>query len=205
MAKNYIAVAGNIGVGKSSLVDFLCRHFQIKPFYEPNDANPYLADFYKDMKAWAYHSQVSYLAHKFKIHQQLGCHPETVVQDRTIYEDAEVFCTNLFKSGYICERDFATYMEMYRAILKSLTPPNIMIYLKCSIRTMKKRITQRGRKMELSIPTEYLKRLDKLYEDWIGSYTASPVITVSTERMDYLQDFIDRKDLLDKIEKYIVC
>jgi deoxyadenosine/deoxycytidine kinase len=114
MAKNYIAVAGNIGVGKSSLVDFLCRHFQIKPFYEPNDANPYLADFYKDMKAWAYHSQVSYLAHKFKIHQQLASHPETVVQDRTIYEDAEVFCTNLFKGGYICDAISRVYGD-YRA------------------------------------------------------------------------------------------
>lgn len=204
MAKNYIAVAGNIGVGKSSLVNFLCSHFQIKPFYEPNEINPYLADFYKDMKKWAYHSQMCYLSHKFRIHQELGRCPETVVQDRTIYEDAEVFCTNLFKSGFICKRDFDTYMEMYRAILKSLPPPNLMIYLKCSVRSMKRRIAMRGRNMEKTIPTPYLQKLDRLYERWLSRYDASPLITISTERMDYLSDFIDRKGLLDKIEKYIV-
>lgn len=204
MAKSYIAVAGNMGVGKSCLVDFLCKHFDAKPFFEPNDFNPYLEDFYKDMKKWAYHSQMYFLAHKFKIHQEMMSHSDkVVVQDRTIYEDAEIFCTNLFRNGFISERDYNTYMEMYRTMLKLLPPPNIMIYLSCSVRTIRKRIAGRGRKMEISVPTSYLAKLNRLYNSWIARYKASPVISISTEKMDYLSDFIDRKDLLDKIEKYI--
>ncbi|MBI2093021.1 MAG: deoxynucleoside kinase [Deltaproteobacteria bacterium] len=129
MAKKYIAIAGNMGSGKSSLVDFLCRECNFKPFYEPNDLNPYLADFYKDMKKWAYHSQLHFLTHKFRIHQELDRSNGTVVQDRTIYEDAEIFCTNLYRSGFVGKRDYQTYMDLYKTILKSLQPPSVMISL----------------------------------------------------------------------------
>ncbi len=203
MSSKYIAIAGNMGSGKSSLVDFLCREYNLKPFYEPNDLNPYLSDFYKDMKRWAYHSQLHFLTHKFRIHQELERDPGTVVQDRTIYEDAEIFCTNLYRSGFISKRDYQTYMHLYHTILKSLKPPTVLINLKCSLRTLKKRITHRGRAMEKSVPDAYLKRLEKLYDRWISAYDLSPVINVSTEKYDYMDDFIARQNVVREIERYI--
>ena len=203
MANKYIAVAGNMGSGKSSIVDFLCREYGLKPFYEPNDLNPYLADFYNDMARWAYHSQLHFLTHKFRIHQELERSDGVVVQDRTIYEDAEIFCTNLHKSGYIIKRDYFTYMDLYRTISKSLRPPTVMLYLECPLRTLKKRIAKRGRQMEKNVPDEYLKRLERLYRRWISKYSLSPVIRVSTEKYDYMDDFITRQDVMKEIEKYL--
>jgi deoxyadenosine/deoxycytidine kinase len=203
MLKKYIVVAGNIGAGKSSLVEFLCRNYPIKPFYEPNDVNPYLDLFYKNMKAWAFHSQIHFLSHKFRIHQELARETQTVLQDRSIYEDAEIFATHLFRQKILSKRDFETYMELYRTILKSLPLPDLLIYLKCSVRTVKKRIKQRGRESEQSIPTPYLSRLNRLYGEWIGRYELSPVVEISTEKMDYLTDLVDRIDLLERVEKLL--
>ncbi len=203
MAKKCIAIAGNMGSGKSSLVDFLCREYGFKPFFEPNDINPYLADFYKDMKKWAYHSQLHFLTHKFRIHQELDRSKDIVVQDRTIHEDAEIFCTNLFKSGYLHKRDYHTYMDLYRTILKSIQPPTVMIYLECPLRTLKNRIAKRGRQMEKSVPDSYLKNLEKLYKRWIGKYDLSPLIKVSTEKYDYMDDFITRQQIMKELDKYI--
>jgi deoxyadenosine/deoxycytidine kinase len=203
MAKKYIAIAGNMGSGKSSLVDFLCRECSFKPFYEPNDLNPYLADFYKDMKKWAYHSQLHFLTHKFRIHQELDRSNGTVVQDRTIYEDAEIFCTNLYRSRFVGKRDYQTYMDLYKTILKSLQPPSVMIYLTCPLRTLKKRIAKRGRQMEKNVPDAYLKRLEKLYKNWISKYDISPIIKVSTEKYDYMDDFITRQSIMKELERYL--
>lgn len=201
--KKYIAIAGNIGVGKSSLVEFLCDSYKLTPFYEPNDLNPYLDDFYKNMKKWAFHSQMHFLSHKFRIHQELAKEKHPVIQDRSIYEDAEIFATNLYRQKIMSERDYRTYYEMYQTILKSLNPPDLMIYLECPVRVIKKRILKRGRKSELEIPTRYLTRLNNLYEEWIGKYKLSPVVRISTEKMDYVTDLVDRVGLLEKIEKYI--
>src|SRR5260221_13367643 len=111
--KRFIAIAGNIGAGKSELVSFLSRRYQIKPFFEPNEGNPYLADFYKDMKTWAFRSQVYFLTHKFRLHREIEREPGTVLQDRTIYEDAEIFARQLHLSGHIDKRDWRTYSELY--------------------------------------------------------------------------------------------
>jgi len=203
MPGKYIAISGNIGSGKSSLTDFLCRHFGIRPFYEPNEDNPYLADFYKDMKKWAFHSQIFFLTHKFRLHQELEKCKETVVQDRTIYEDAEIFAVNLYRSGYIGKREFDLYWTLYKTILNSLRPPDLMIYCDCSLRTLKKRIAKRGRAMERNIPPDYLKKLDRLYKRWIKNYRLSPVILVSTDKYDYMDDFITRADIMKKIERYL--
>jgi deoxyadenosine/deoxycytidine kinase len=203
MSKKYIAIAGNIGVGKSSLADFLCKTYKLKPFFEPNDINPYLEDFYKDMKKWAFKSQIHFLSHKFRIHQELTKVKETVIQDRSIYEDAEIFATNLYRQRIMSKRDFQTYYEMYQTILKSLPPPDLLVYLECSIRTINKRIKERGRKMEQGISPTYLRRLNKLYKEWVGNYKLSKVITISTEKIDYISDFIHRDDLLKKIEKHL--
>jgi deoxyadenosine/deoxycytidine kinase len=196
-------VAGNIGAGKTSLVDFICKRYKVKPFFEPNDTNPYLADFYKDMRRWAFHSQVYFLTHKFRLHRELERFPGTVIQDRTIYEDAEIFAKNLNRSRHISKRDYATYRELYETIRRDLTPPDVMIYLSCSVRTMRQRIKKRGRGMEQQIPTRYLNRLGKLYQEWFASYDLSPVIEIESDRIDYITDLVHQLDLLRNIEKYL--
>ena len=203
MTHKYIAIAGNISVGKSSLVEFLCRTYGVKPFFEYNEENPYLKDFYQDMPKWAFPSQIHFLSHKFRIHQELAEAKETVIQDRSIYEDAEIFATNLYRQKIMTPRDFATYYELYQTILKSLPPPDVMIYLACPVKVLQERIKKRGRAMEASIPTSYLKQLHTLYEAWIKNYKLSPVLTLSTEKMDYLTNWIDRMDVLEKIEAYL--
>ena len=155
------------------------------------------------MRRWAFQSQIYFLTHKFRLHRELERYPGTVIQDRTIWEDAEIFAKNLHRSRYINKRDYATYRELYETILRDLTPPDVMIFLHCSVRTMRKRIRQRGRDMEKAIPVSYLKRLDKLYEEWFKSYNLSPTIEIESDRIDYVTDLIDRLDLLKTIEKYL--
>jgi len=203
--RKYIAVAGNMGCGKSSLVRFLCSHFKLQPFYEPNEENPYLKDFYGDMQRWAFHSQMYFLARKFHIHQELESvrSRTTVVQDRTIYEDAEIFAFNLYKSHRMSQRDFTTYQALYESLLRALRPPDLMIYLRATLRTVRRRIKQRGRPEEQSVPVGYLRRLNGLYEEWFARWKRSPILVLETDRMDYVTDFIDRLDLLQKIEGYL--
>ena len=201
--KRYIAVGGNIGAGKTSLVEFLCKRYDLKPFYEPNDTNPYLKDFYKDMKRWAFQSQIYFLTHKFRLHRELERYPGTVIQDRTIWEDAEIFAKNLHRGRYINKRDWQTYTELYQTILKDLTPPDVMIFLRCPVKTMRQRIRQRGRGMEQAIPVNYLRKLHRLYEEWFEVYRESPVIEIQSDRLDYVTNLVDRLDLLKKIEKYL--
>ncbi|MCF6318757.1 MAG: deoxynucleoside kinase [Proteobacteria bacterium] len=198
--KRTIAIAGNIGAGKTSLVEFLTSTYDITPFYEPNDENPYLADFYKDMKRWAFHSQLYFLSNKFHIHQQVDSTPGVVVQDRTIFEDVEIFATALYQMRKISKRDWQTYQDFYQSIIASIKPPDLMIYLKCPIRTVRKRIKIRGRKMEQDIALSYLKRLDRLYENWINNYSMSKVLVIESDKLDYMCDFIDRLDVMQQIE-----
>ncbi len=195
-----IAIAGNIGAGKSSLVQFLTTTYDIAPFYEPNDENPYLPDFYKDMKRWGFHSQLFFLSNKFRIHQEADRVPGVVVLDRTIYEDAEIFATALHQMRRIDKRDWATYWGFYQTILNAIQPPDLMIYLQCSMRTLRRRIKLRGRRMEQDIPLSYLKRLERLYERWISSYRLSEVLVLETDRLDYIHDLVDRLEVRDRIE-----
>ncbi len=195
-----IGIAGNIGVGKTSLVEFLTSTYQITPFYEPNDNNPYLDDFYQDMKQWAFHSQLYFLASKFKIHQQLEQTPGVVIQDRTIFEDVEIFATALHQTRKINHRDWQTYQSFYDSIKSAIKPPDLMIYLKCSIRTTRKRIKLRGRKMEQNMPLAYLKRLENLYQNWIAGYDKSKLLVIETDRLDYVNDLIDQIELMQSIE-----
>jgi deoxyadenosine/deoxycytidine kinase len=203
--RKYIAVAGNMGAGKSSLVSFLCRHFELQPFYEPSEENPYLKDFYKDMRRWAFHSQMYFLSGKFRIHQELerARSKVPVVQDRTIYEDAEIFAANLFRSHRMSARDYATYRALYESIVRSLRPPDLMIYLRASLRTVRKRIRARGRPEEQSVPVGYLRRLGALYEEWFSHYDRSPTLILETDNMDYATDLVDRLDLLQRIGQYL--
>lgn len=195
-----IAIAGNIGSGKSSLVEFLTRSYGIEPFYEPNDENPYLPDFYQDMERWAFHSQVYFLASKFRIHQELDRTPGVSVLDRSIFEDAEIFATALFQMRKINARDWQTYQSFYRVILDAIRPPDLLIYLRCGMRTLRRRIRLRARRMEQDIPLGYLKRLEGLYEDWIERYDMGEVLVLDSGRLDYIHDMVDCLDVMQRIE-----
>lgn len=201
--RKFIAIAGNIGAGKTELTHFLCKKYGLTPFFEPNDQNPYLEDFYKDMKTWAFRSQVFFLAHKFRLHQELDKQEGTLVQDRTLYEDAEIFAKNLFRSKLIDKRDWGLYQELYGSMKTSLQPPDLMIYCRCPVKTLKERIALRGRSMEKDIPTPYLKKLNALYEEWFDTYDMSKVLILPTDKLDYLTDLVDRVDLFRQIEKHL--
>ncbi len=198
-----IAIAGNIGAGKSTLVEFLSRTYGISPYYEPSEDNPYLPDFYEDMKRWSFHSQLYFLSNKFRIHQDLDRMPGLVVLDRTIFEDAEIFATALHDMHCMDDRDWATYCAFYKSILDAIKPPDLMIYLRCSMRTLRKRIKLRGREMEEDIPLAYLKRLEKLYEGWISSYDMSEVLVLETDKLDYIHDLVHRLDVMERIESML--
>jgi deoxyadenosine/deoxycytidine kinase len=201
--KRSIAIAGNMGAGKSTLVDFLARTYGVVPFYEPNDENPYLADFYRDMKGWAFQSQLYFLANKFRLHQELDRQPGVVALDRTIFEDAEIFATALHQMRKISKRDWQTYQSFYEAILDAIRPPDLMIYLRCSMRTLRQRIRLRGRAMERDVPQSYLRRLDRLYEEWIESYDMSEVLVLETDELDYIHDLVHRLDVMRRIESVL--
>lgn len=184
--KKYIAVAGNIGVGKSTLVELISERLECTPFYEPVAENPYLSDFYKDMPSWSFHSQIFFLTHRLRIHQDLLRSSGSVIQDRSIYEDAEVFAQNLFLQKHISERDYATYRSLYRTLAECLAPPDLVIYLRASVPTLLKRIEQRNRDYERSIEPDYLAQLNSLYENWITHFTLCPVLTVPSDDLDYV-------------------
>lgn len=198
--RRFIAIAGNIGAGKSSLLEFLTASYDVAPFYEPNETNPYLEDFYRDMKRWAFPSQLFFLASKFRVHQEADRTPGVVIQDRTIFEDAEIFATALHQMRKIDERDWATYWSFYQTILRAIQPPDLMIYLRCSMRTLRKRISLRGRPMEQDIPLAYLKRLERLYEAWIDGYDRGEVLVLDSDRLDFVSDLVDRQDVRARIE-----
>lgn len=202
---DYIAIAGNMGAGKSSLVDFLCKKFGHTPFFEPNDLNPYLDDFYKNMEGFAFQSQMFFLVQKFKIHQEMAADKggAVLVQDRTIFEDAEIFCTNLYRTKKMAKRDYETYMAMYRTILNAIPRPKVLINLHCSVKTLTARIAKRGRASEKAIPVDYIKQLDKLYRTWIQNYNMSPLVTIETEKIDYLEDFIEQERIVHQLKQYL--
>ncbi len=195
----FIVVAGNIGVGKSSLVELLSERLQWQPFYEPVNDNPYLVDFYQDMRAWAFHSQIYFLTRRLHIHHQLLSVGGCVIQDRSVYEDAEIFAQNLFLQGSIAQRDFDTYQDLYRVLCAFLPVPNLVIYLKASVPTLKKRIKQRCRDYEKSISSEYLAQLNVLYEQWISNFYHSPVLTIPCDDLDFVARPAHLDLVIDKV------
>ncbi len=196
--KKFVIVAGNIGVGKSTLVGMLCGRLGWEPFYETVAGNPYLADFYQDMQTWSFHSQVFFLANRLRALQELAGHPTSVIQDRSVYEDAEVFAHNLNRQGHMSDRDYATYRELYGSLAAFLPAPDLVIYLRASVDTLHQRIQRRGREYEREISPAYLAQINDLYEAWISGYTLSPVLTVPADDLDYVAhpghfDLIARK------------
>jgi len=184
--KRFIAVAGNIGVGKSTLVGLLSERLDWQPFYEPVADNPYLADFYHDMRAWSFHSQIFFLTRRLRIHRQLIDHPASAIQDRSVYEDAEIFAQNLYRQGMFDERDYVSYRELYQVLTEFLPPPDLVIYLRASVATLTDRVHQRGRDYERRISPEYLAQLNELYEEWIANFRLCPVLTVPADNLNYV-------------------
>jgi deoxyadenosine/deoxycytidine kinase len=199
--KKFVAVAGNIGVGKSTLVALLCQHLDWQPFYEPVADNPYLADFYANMSAWSFHSQIFFLTHRLRAHRQLLDHPTSVLQDRTVYEDAEIFAENLYRQGLIHPRDYRTYRELYEVLTDFLPPPDLVLYLRASVPTLLSRISHRGRDYERQITFEYLSQINALYEEWIARFSLCPVLTVPSDDLDYVANSRHLNLIAEKVQE----
>jgi deoxyadenosine/deoxycytidine kinase len=185
--KQFIAIAGNVGVGKSTLTAMLAEKLSWEPFYEAVGDNPYLADFYKDMRRWSFHSQIFFLSRRLRHHHQLLSSPNSVVQDRSVYEDAEVFARNLYQQGHMSDRDYYSYRELYEVLALFLPPPDLIVYLKASVPTLLERIIKRGRDFERDISPLYLQQLNELYNAWIEDFTLCPVLTIPADDLDFVR------------------
>lgn len=188
MNKYFITIAGNIGVGKSTLVKLLADHVGWIPVFEAVSENPYLADFYDNMRRWSFQSQVFFLSRRLQQHHGLLQQANSVIQDRSVYEDAEIFARNLYRQGDMSERDWQCYLDLYETLTLLLPPPDLVIYLQASLPTLRRRIAQRGRTYEQTISDEYLLRLNTLYDEWAGRFALSPVLIVNTDNLDYVQN-----------------
>jgi deoxyadenosine/deoxycytidine kinase len=187
MTNYFITVAGNIGVGKSTLVELLAERLAWEPVYEAVTENPYLADFYENMRRWSFHSQVFFLSRRLQQHHDLLQRNTSVIQDRSVYEDAEVFARNLYRKGHLSERDWRCYQDLYMTFATLLRPPHLVVYLRASVPTLRRRISQRGRDYEQTITDEYLAQINELYEAWAGGFDLCPVLTVDTNNLNYVQ------------------
>ncbi len=185
--KQFIAVAGNIGVGKSTLTALLADKLGWEPYYEAVDDNPYLADFYRDMRQWSFHSQIFFLSRRLRDHRRILDRPGAVVQDRSVYEDAEVFAENLYRQGHMNERDYRTYRGLYEAMTLFLPPPDLVVYLRASVPTLVQRIRMRGRDFEQDVAADYLEQLNRLYEEWLERFLLCPVLTVPSDNLDFVK------------------
>lgn len=185
-SKHFIAIAGNVGVGKSTLTALLSQRLNWTPFPEAVDENPYLPNFYEDMQRWSFHSQIFFLSRRLRHHRALVDHPGSVVQDRSVYEDAEVFALNLFRQGHMESRDYRTYRELYEVLTSFLPPPDLVVYLRASVDTLLCRIRRRGRDFERDMSPVYLSQLNELYEAWIERFDLCPVLTVPADNLDFV-------------------
>jgi len=197
--KVFVAVAGNIGSGKSSLTKLLSEHFGWKAYYESVDDNPYLADFYKDMKRWSFNLQIYFLSKRFKDHMEIVNSPDSIIQDRSIYEDAEIFAKNLYEMGNMDERDYKNYLELFNIMTGFLKPPDLIIYLRASVDTLLRQIKLRGRSFEQDIPREYLERLNRYYEDWVARYNLGKILILETDELDFVNDKKDFQTVVEAV------
>lgn len=196
----HIAIAGNIGVGKSTLARLLGKHYEWNVHYEDVDENPYLDDFYRDMKAWAFNLQIYFLNSRLQQIMKIHDSGNNVVQDRTIYEDAYIFAPNLHEMELMARRDFETYFSLFRQVEKLLQPPDLLIYLKASIPSLVKRIQTKGREYENAIRIDYLESLNKKYNTWIQSYDLGKVLIIDTDTINFIDRPDDFSTIVNKID-----
>ena len=195
----HIAVAGNIGVGKTTLTGLLAKNFNWEPHYESVDNNPYLDDFYTDMQRWAFNLQVYFLNSRFGQLKEFQESGKNIIQDRTIYEDAHIFAPNLHAMGLMTSRDFDNYSSLFKLMSSFVNPPDLLIYLRASVPTLVKQIQSRGRDYESSIRIDYLTRLNERYEAWISEYTSGKLLIIDTDDIDFSKNQEDLGFVVDKV------
>lgn len=195
----YVAVAGNIGAGKSTLTQILADYFGWTPFFERVDDNPYLSDFYADMRRWSFNLQVFFLSSRFEHQRAIENVSVSVVQDRSIYEDVEIFARNLHQMDLMDTRDYENYADLFGIMTNYLKPPDLLIYLRASVPTLVRHIQARGRDFENGIRLDYLERLNTLYEDWIERYP-HPKLIVETDDLDFVSNPEDRFSIVSRVE-----
>lgn len=199
----HIAVAGNIGAGKTTLTELLSKHYGWSPNFEDVDDNPYLNDFYNDMQRWSFNLQIYFLNSRFNQILEIRKSGTTVIQDRTIYEDAEIFAPNLHAMGLMSTRDFNNYKTLYDLMIGLIRPPDLLIYLKASIPTLVNQIQKRGREYENSIRLDYLRQLNDRYESWIKGYTMGKLLIVNVDDVDFASRREDLSFVIDKVDANI--
>ncbi len=199
----HIAVAGNIGAGKTTLAELLAKHYKWIPHYEDVDENPYLNDFYNDMQRWSFNLQIYFLNSRFKQIIDIRKSGKTIIQDRTIYEDAEIFAPNLHAMGLMSTRDFKNYKTLFDLMVSLIQPPDLLIYLRASIPTLVNQIQKRGREYENSIRLDYLKQLNERYEKWIASYKMGKLLIINVDNLDFTTNPEDLSSIIDKIDAQI--
>jgi len=198
--KKHVAIAGNIGAGKTALTDVMGQYFDWTTIYEQVDENPYLTDFYNDMRRWSFNLQVSFLSRRFDQLKEIEEMDASVVQDRSIYEDAEIFARNLYEMGLMSARDFENYTDLFSIMTDYLEPPSLLVYLRASVPTLVDQIQQRGRDYESTIRIDYLERLQGHYEDWIEDYDRGPKLIIDIDELDFVHEEKDRRTVLNQIE-----
>ncbi len=196
----FIAIAGNIGAGKSSLTGLLAKHFGWEAFYESVDGNPYLADFYEDMRRWSFNLQIYFLSSRFRHQKRMLEKAGRFVQDRTIYEDVEIFAKNLHEMGLMSDRDFKNYEALFDEMTHYLQPPGLLIYIRAQVPTLVRQIQKRGRDYENTIRIEYLERLNRLYESWIERYPHQKLI-IDTDDLDFVNNQEDLGSIIELVEQ----
>ena len=196
----HIAIAGNIGSGKTVLTEKLAKHYGWKAMFESVDKNPYLRDFYYDMPRWAFHLQIYFLNSRFKQVNEIRASDIPTVQDRTIYEDAYIFASNLRKSEFITDRDYQSYLDIFNSMIKFVQPPDILIYLKADIPKLVGQIQKRGRDYENAMRIDYLKNLNEHYEAWISSYTLGKLLIIDVNDLDFVERVDDFSSIVNRID-----
>ena len=196
----HIGIAGNIGSGKTSLTTLLSKHYKWKAYYESVEGNPYLDDFYEDMQRWSFNLQVYFLNSRFRQVLEIRNSGETVIQDRTIYEDAYIFAPNLHDMGLMDTRDYQNYVSLFKLMTSLIEPPDLLIYLKSSVPTLVRQIEKRGRNYETKISIDYLKNLNERYDKWIESYDLGDLLVIDADRIDFIENKEDFSEVLDKID-----
>ena len=196
----HIAVAGNIGAGKTTLSGLLAKHYQWEALYEDTNKNPYLSDFYHDMSRWSFNLQIYFLNSRFQQVDRIRKGEKTVIQDRTIYEDARIFAPNLHQMGFMSERDFNNYQSLFEIMSSYISPPDLLIYLKSDIPTLVEHIQARGRDYEGSINLEYLKHLNQKYNEWIEGYDLGNLLVINIAGKDFVKDQLALGEVIEKID-----
>jgi deoxyadenosine/deoxycytidine kinase len=199
----HIAVAGNIGSGKTTLTELLAKHFGWETHYEDVEQNPYLNDFYEDMQRWSFNLQIYYLNSRIAQIQEIQQTKKTVIQDRTIYEDAFIFAPNLHSMGLMTTRDFENYFSLFNLIESFVSPPDLLIYLRASVPTLVNQIQERGRNYEESIRLDYLKRLNERYEAWISTYDKGKLLIIDVDNNNYHNKPEDLGEIISSIDAEI--